>query len=973
LVKVKNERGNLIMMTTTLVLVSKINSHADVYWVKSKVEINKRFLKELSHDPDVQLLINPKNEWRDILNINKGNINLIYFHPGVTDNSAHAFKEILSLYQGSDSEIIVHSGQVYFNHHDFHFNELIQIHKEITLENLFEMGLPAPIDVSLKKEVIVNEFDLKLLSVDQLLEISKNQKWALNGEECDAIKNHFQESKNSNERIKRGLNPNKATDVEMEVIAQSWSEHCKHKIFSAEIDYSDPEHTNLKVNSIYKTFIKAPTFKLNRPWAVSVFKDNAGVVDWDKDHYLAIKVETHNSPSALDPYGGALTGILGVNRDILGTGLGFEPIANTNVFCTGYYDEKNEIPKKILHPKKILKGIHKGVQDGGNKSGIPTVNGAMCFDENFTGKPLVYCGTIGIAPKNSTQFDNKEKYHQKGDLILMCGGAVGLDGIHGATMSSIVLDDSVPKTMVQIGDPFTQKKLGDFVLSCRDKSLIKGITDNGAGGLSSSIGEMAEKTNGAKLELSKVKLKYSGLMPWEIIVSESQERMSLGIDPLNLEKVLNEAKLFGVDISVIGEFTDSGFFEIYYHEKCVALLDLAFLHDGNPQMKLKASWSGPKDIKPTWYKSYQNVGTFSLESKSLEEVVSILMMDKNIASKEYFIKQYDHEVKASTIVKPFNGIEDRISPNDSGVIWLAPHGASKNKACAIASGISYQYSHIDPKLMAYMAFDEAMRGVVAVGANPSYVAMTDNYCWPDPLDSKSNPDHEYKLGQLVRASIGLSEMSLSYEVPLISGKDSMKNDFIDENVKISVPPTLLMTAISLVDNVQNIKQSNIKKSAQHVYLLGLNLDNKNYFGHFLAKYFPNDVHSNPEFSWDLKKSKELYLKIFSHLHLIDSLHDVSEGGVLITLIEALFQSRLGLKLVDGWSLNQLFSEYPSQFVISVEEQNREQFELEFSGEWKYFGITDNTFKLTFNNQLPEFKKSEIDLSKSLMAWSPTWN
>jgi phosphoribosylformylglycinamidine synthase len=926
-------------MKTSIFLISKTTFSGQVYWIHSKHELDLNVVKKIGNDPDIIFLINPTVEWKD-LDFTEASI--ISFLPGVTDNAAVVFREFLELGK-SDNEIYnVHSGNICWGDDHLYFNELIQKKLHITKSNLILNTLDLfPINVEINHQAKTNVIEITNGDPRKLLDLSIEMKWALSQIEMMAIKEYYELKDTKTKRIQRGLTEN-PTDIEMEVFAQTWSEHCKHKIFNAEIEYSD-DRSNFKIDSIYKTYIKGATFKLNRPWAVSVFNDNAGIVDWDESNYLAIKVETHNSPSALDPYGGALTGILGVNRDILGTGLGFSPIGNTNVFCVGEWDEQTNLPDKLIHPKSILKGIHKGVQDGGNKSGIPTINGAICFDENFTGKPLVYCGTIGIAPKNILGLDIKNKYHEANDLIIMAGGLVGLDGIHGATMSSVALDSSVPKTMVQIGDPFTQKKLTDFILNCRNLGLIKGITDNGAGGLSSSIGEMAEKTNGARVFLDKVPLKYSGLNPWEIFVSESQERMSFAISANNLEEILKLGKKHNVIVTHIGEFTSTGNLELIYKNELVGLIDLNFLHNGLPKLKLKAKWDGSKNHKPTF--KTETIKKESLIDKKLDEILIKIIGDKNIVSKNAFIKQYDHEVKAATIIKPMEGRSEHYSPNDSGTIWLYPHGGEISKAVTIASGIQYHFSHIDTELMAKLSFDEAMRGVVASGANPEKVAMTDNFCWPDPIATIKNSDGEHKLAQLVRAARGLFDISVAYEVPMISGKDSMKNDFQNENIKISVPPTLLMTAMGFIEDTKNLKKSMFKDENLLVYKIGLNFSQK-YFGHFLNKYY--EINSENDFEWDLLNSIQLYRTVYQNLNLLQTIHDVSEGGVIVSIVESLFANKLGLKFDKKMSIEELFSEYPSQFIVSVNKVDKEQFENNFKNYFTYLGLTNNNFEIEIN-------------------------
>ena len=382
------------------------------------------------------------------------------------------------------------------------------------------------------------------------------------------LRDYFNNDEVRNVREEYGLSL--PTDVEIEVLAQTWSEHCKHKIFNSQITYWDDKGSSV-INSLFNTFIKRATKEINKPWLVSVFTDNAGVIKFNKDHNLVMKVETHNTPSALDPYGGAITGIVGVNRDPLGTGIGARLIFNTDVFCfaSPFYDK--ELPPRLLHPRRIFEGVRRGVEHGGNKSGIPTVNGCIVFDERYLGKPLVYCGTGGIMPSMINGKPSHIKEIHNGDLIVMTGGRIGKDGIHGATFSSLQLDEDSPVTAVQIGDPITQKKMLDFLLEARDKGLYRSITDDGAGGLSSSVGEMAQLSGGCVIELDKCPLKYPGLDPWEILVSESQERMTLAVSPEKISEFLDHAGTRDVEATVIGTFTDSGKFHVKYGDKNVAL------------------------------------------------------------------------------------------------------------------------------------------------------------------------------------------------------------------------------------------------------------------------------------------------------------------------------------------------------------------------------------------------------------------
>ncbi|MCP4397791.1 MAG: phosphoribosylformylglycinamidine synthase, partial [bacterium] len=354
---------------------------------------------------------------------------------------------------------------------------------------------------------------------EELLELSKEKVLSLNLAEMKAIQQYYSDPQVKEQRSQAGISE-LPTDCEIEVLAQTWSEHCKHKEFSAVIHYENLERGEKKtIDSLFNTYIKGSTETVRKQleqrgntWLVKVFSDNAGIVKINEKSYFIWKVETHNSPSAIDPYGGAITGIVGNNRDPLGTGVGGARLLfNTNVLCFGspFYDKP--LLSGQLHPKRIFEGVRKGIEDGGNKSGIPTVNGAIIFDDRYAGKPLVYCGTGGVMPAEYKGKPSWDKAIDAGDRIVMAGGRVGKDGIHGATFSSSEIDEHSPQSAVQIGSPITQKLMSDFLERACKAGLVKCSTDNGAGGLSSSIGELASISNGAIVNLEKVPLKYSGL------------------------------------------------------------------------------------------------------------------------------------------------------------------------------------------------------------------------------------------------------------------------------------------------------------------------------------------------------------------------------------------------------------------------------------------------------------------------------
>lgn len=870
------------------------------------------------------------------------------FKPGVTDNAAHSLKDILKI-TGLDVEIA--SGQLYFLFGtidkaaaqklaaDVIANDLIQKIEVFSADEFYAAKRFE--DVALPEVVLEEKTDIQNLPLDKaaLEKLNQENSLALSGDEIDHILTSY--AKTGKTTI---------TDVELEIIAQSWSEHCKHKIFNAEIDYQENltgDQTALgsqKINSLYKTWIKGATKKIQADrkldWLISVFSDNAGIVRFDSKIDLCIKAETHNTPSALDPYGGALTGILGVNRDILGCGLGARPIANTDVFCFAPPDlpdtvEEAELPASLKSPRRIFEGVHQGVEDGGNKSGIPTVNGAFFFDRDYAGKPLVFCGTVGVLPQVlDSGKASADKRARPGDRVVMAGGAIGADGIHGATFSSIELNENSPVTAVQIGDPLTQKRLAGFLLAARDAGLYSSVTDNGAGGLSSSIGEMAQETNGADIDLALCPVKYPGLKPFELMVSESQERMSFAVPPQHMAHLQKLADRHGVTMTDIGQFTDHGRLMVRYGAKTVADLDLDFLHESLPDLVLQAEWDGPRARK-NWHQgaalpdSRQSVPV-NIDQSFIEQAVHKLLAAPNIASKEKWVRRYDHEVQAATMIKPFNGKEDD-GPSDSGVIWLYPHGGEQDAAIAVGCGLAPRISFYDPYVMAQFALDEALRNVVVSGGDVDQCCILDNFCWPDPVQSARTPDGAYKLGQLVRSCKGLYDASLAYGTPMVSGKDSMKNDYRGRNrggdeIMISVPPTLLITAMAKAV-VGKTVSSGFKKAGDLIYVLGS--ENAGLQGsEFAALYHCQDSRLpkiNPA------ENHQLYQTYYKACQagLLRSGHDVSDGGMLLAVAESMIGGRLGAVLDIKPDIDVLFNEGPGRFVVSVDPENCEKFENMF--------------------------------------------
>ncbi len=878
--------------------------------------------------------------------------------PGVTDNEGRTARDTLAMVLDLPRNFAVYTATQYHIRADeavarLSLDDIEHIAKDLLANELIMRfniksgaqwqampGFPAQAArVTGEASDAVQNIPISLMTDDEMMAFSRENTLALSLEEMHAIRDFYAREDICKARAARGL-ACEPTDAEVEMLAQTWSEHCKHKIMASRVDYANKDTGRREtINSLYKTNIQGTTKKIRqrlggRDFCRSVFKDNAGVVSFTDSHDLCIKVETHNSPSALDPYGGALTGIVGVNRDPMGTGIGAELVCNTDVFCFASPFYEKELPPRLLHPRRIMEGVREGVEHGGNKSGVPTVNGSVVFDERFIGKPLVFCGTVGMLP---TEINGKPGHYKKalpGDIIVMAGGRIGKDGIHGATFSSEELHEGSPATAVQIGDPITQRKLYDFVIRARNLGLYNAITDNGAGGLSSSVGEMAEDTGGCVLDLAKAPLKYDGLRPWEILLSEAQERMTLAVPKEKLGEFLRLAGELDVEASAMGEFTDSGFFHAVYNDKDVVWLPMEFLHGGVPQMRLEAVWERPAAYP--WAGRELGVQGVAktipdiMKAKELDHGKLLLRMlgRLNICSKEYMIRQYDHEVKGGSVVKPLVGVK-RDGPGDAAA--LRPLLGGKT-GMILSHGICPKFSDMDTYWMMANAIDEAVRNAVAVGADPSRLAGVDNFCWCDPVQSEKTPDGRYKMAQLVRANKALEHFCLAYGVPCVSGKDSMKNDYTGGSEKISIPPTVLFSVLGLLPDVEKAVTSDFKKPGDLVYILGVTRNEL--AGSELASELGFSGGIVPEV--DAMSAKERYARLFAAMQdgLISACHDLSDGGLAVALAEMCIGGRLGAEIdlekipQKGCALAEeiLYSETPSRLLVSVPEAARQRFE-----------------------------------------------
>ncbi len=744
----------------------------------------------------------------------------------------------------------------------------------------------------------------------KLLELSKRGQLFLNLAEMRSIRDYFK-------KLKRD-----PTDCELETVAQTWSEHCGHKTFRGKIDYKEtvaPETPGrkaktkrIKIDNLLKSTIMKVTKDLNKPWCVSVFADNSGVIKFDDKFNICFKVETHNHPSALEPFGGANTGIGGVIRDPLGTGLGAKPILNTDVFCFAPPDYPfSKLPPGTLHPKRIMKGVVSGVRDYGNKMGIPTVNGAVLFHDGFVGNPLVYCGTAGILPK-----DKCFKHVHTGEAIVVIGGRTGRDGIHGATFSSGELtheSEVISSGAVQIGNPIQEKKMVDAILAARDLGLYSAITDCGAGGLSSAVGEMGESL-GARVYLEKVPLKYKGLSYTEIWISESQERMVLSVPAENITALLEVCRQENVEATVIGEFTDTKKLELYFKGSRVCTIDMEFLHGGLPKTEKKAVFIQPRHREPALN-----------PAPDLTKILLKLLSRFDTCSKEWIVRQYDHEVQGGSVIKPLVGVCND-GPSDASVVKPL---LGSDKGVIVSNGINFRYGFIDPYWMAAGCIDEALRQIIAVGGSLKEVAILDNFCW-------GNPDKPDRLGSMVRAALGCYDIAKGFGVPFISGKDSLYNEYTVKGKSLAIPGTLLISAISVMDDVNKAVSMYAKQPGSLIYVVGYTDDELG----GSAYYDSIGSIGNKVPKVNVRRARVIFeaMARASSLGFISAAHDCSEGGLAVALAEMAFSGNLGMDIFlkevpcDMQAGDKiLFSESHSRFVVEVAKQHQKAFERVLKG------------------------------------------
>lgn len=840
-------------------------------------------------------------------------VNVLY-KPGVTDNVADSVKS--ALVELGYSVWAVRTCQKYWFNDDALPADLQRAATKVVSNDAIQQVVWGPLhlaNLAIGSEYTFRPVTVSLRSMNDkaLMQLSRQGQLYLSLPEMQTIQRHF---------VDRGREP---TDAELETIAQTWSEHCSHKTLRGRVRYYDGQR-ELAFENLLKETVFAATVEVrrrlgNEDWCVSVFQDNAGVVRFDESQHVCMKVETHNHPSALEPYGGANTGLGGVIRDPLGTGLGARPVCNTDVFCFAPPDIPGErLPAGVLHPRVVAQGVVSGVRDYGNRMGIPTVNGAVFFDERYLGNPLVYCGNVAMIPVGK-----ESKHVNGGDYIVAVGGRTGRDGIHGATFSSAELtheSETLSGGAVQIGNAITEKMLMDVILEARDRALYSAITDCGAGGFSSAVGEMGAET-GAEVWLDKAPLKYSGLSYTEIWISEAQERMVLAVPPRNWDQFERLCRSEGVEATIIGQFTESRELVLKYEGHEVGRLDMHFLHEGRPPVVRDAVYMPRAELALA-------IPPQPRYDDELLEILGAL----NVCSKEWIIRQYDHEVQAGSVVKPLVGAAAD-GPSDAAVV--RPDLRS-NRGLVVANGMNPRYGDLDPYWMAAAAIDEAVRNCIAVGADPTRIAILDNFCW-------GNTDRPETLGTLVRAALACRDVAVAYGTPFISGKDSLNNEFtfVDDSGRkqtVAIPPSLLISALGQISDVRQAVTMDAKEPGNLVALVGATRDELGGSHFALIKGLIGGA--VPRVDLDAAP------RIFRALHraieagCVRSCHDLSEGGLAVAAAEMAFAGGLGLDLDLAPLATQngiasdavlMFSESNTRFLVEVSPAQWPSFASYFTG------------------------------------------
>jgi phosphoribosylformylglycinamidine synthase len=906
-------------------------------------DLNETQLETVRRD----IFTNPVTEESSFLSIADGFDCLIWigFRPGVRDTAGstavEAIEDLLKIkFKNGEA---VYTSKIYQIRGRLSEDQATKIAKEILANDIIQQykihskekwNPEEGIGYILPKVILDHSPQVKTIALgsdEELKQISQERNLALQDSDIPTIRKYFLREDILSQRKQYGLNL--PTDVELEYISQARSDHCNHNTFKGLFRYHDLSDGRKEVvDNLFKTCIETPTLaiKEEKDWVVSVLWDNAGVARFDDNHYYVITGETHNSPSNMEAYGGAITGIVGIYRDPMGTGKGSKLILGMYGYCVGHRDYDGELIPH-LHPRRLLDGVIEGVKDGGNKSGVPTPYGQVIFDNSYLGKCLVFVTAMGIMPALIADQSSHLKKTEPGDLIIMAGGRVGKDGIHGVTAASETYSEHTPAGHVQIGDPYTQKKMHDFLLEARDEGLISFITDNGGGGLSSSIGESAQFSNGCIVDLDKVPLKYAGLDQWEIWVSESQERMTIAVKPDHLDRFMDLSKKHAVESTIIGEYNDSGYLRLDYEGKTCALISIDFMKSDFPQWEFDAEWTPPqlRGLREPVISEPKSHGT----------LLKKMLSRPNICSKNWIVRQYDHEVQGGSVIKPLVG-KGRDIPSDAVVVM--PVFGSK-RGIATSQTLNPFFSKIDTYHMTALTIDEAVRKVLSVGGDPEHLGGVDNFCWPTiQYHPDQNPDGKYKAAQLVRSNWALRDYIMAYGIPLLSGKDSM---YIDGNLegpygerrKISGLPTLLFTVSSVVSDIDKCITMDVKFPGDLVYILGETRDELG--GSEYYQIFRETGLNVPKVNTE--ETIPLYLSLHRAIQhgLVSSAHAVSRGGLAVHLALSAMGGETGMDVnleyvPSDYNLSDskiLYSESAGRFVVTVDPASQKEFERLFDG------------------------------------------
>jgi len=925
---------------------------SDLYFVRGELSEGdmKSLAGRLLHDPvthqvEADILEDMSADSREVMKVIPGIIE-VALRPGVTDPAAEQIVRAAGMI-GVKGISAACTGLRFFVKGENVNESLLRQLAERLFSNAviqrYALGTIMPsFTEATEANGAVEHIHLRGLDPAGLLAVSADRRAALSLEEMQAIQAYC-------DREKRDL-----TDIEFEMLAQTWSEHCVHKTFKSKVIVEqDDENTHtfpMEYNHLFNQTIRAATRNINACWVLSSFKENAGIVEFDGKNEISFKVETHNHPSAIEPFGGANTGIGGVIRDVIGVSA--KPIASTDILCFGPQDlHLEDLPEGVLHPRRIASGVVAGIEDYGNKMGIPTVNGSVWYDPGFVANPLVFCGSIGIAPKGSNPHGI-----QPGDHIILLGGRTGRDGLRGATFSSMTMDaqtGEVSGASVQIGAPIVEKGLVDVIVPARDRGLYHAITDCGAGGLSSAVGEMASECGG-DIQLADVPLKYPGLVPWEIWLSEAQERMVVAVPDKNLAELKNLCDLYDVSLTDIGTFNQSGRIRVFFGSNLVLDLDNEFLHNGLPQRQYRAHVRAP-EFEPGWQNEDSQVLDIDYSTTLLK-----LLAHPNIKSKEHIIRVYDHEVQGGTVVKPLSGVMHD-GPSDGSVI--KPAGCDGKQAFVLSNGLNPEYGKQAPYEMTQLVMDEAIRNAVACGADPTRIAVLDNFCWGDP----TRPE---VMGDLVQSAQACYDTALHYETPFISGKDSFNNEYLgSDGNRHSIPPTLVISALGWMPDWEQALTMDLKKPGNLLYLVG---DFQPGFGgsHFNLIHPESPVEEGiPVCS---PGNPAVYRAFYTAVskRLAAACHDLSEGGLAVAAAEMCMGGRLGLQIDlgdDTDPLRCLFGETSGCLLVEVSPDSQSEFEnVMQTYPFRQIGIVHSSPELVINHCKENLLT--VGISDLLLAW-----